>query len=519
VSLADPVAIAAAIERGELDVAGDALGVTLDAAAAAKLVELGGKDYSWREVTLPRVLAYIAEALRAPIGIVYDRVGANKVAHVLCVRFASGDGGERLAIDVSHRSRFGIATQWSECQGWAKKLEKNRERADKWARAEGRFSIPIVRGATSAGASVQVSEESLLAAIVAAPDDDGPRLVYADWLLERGDARGDFIRLQCELARADERSPRALELYELVEPMRKASWRLFAGELARYASERSFHRGFVDEVRMPVGVFAKHGERLFSRYPIRGLVAAPTPDLRKLAAVPALRLVEELWLAEPTRELAALAGARLDRLKTLTLKRCAQSEEDLTSLLASIDAPALESVSLDGCATGGQVFRALARNQRLGKLRRLRVASPSMSDWGWASGLAALAAARPIAELELATWSGLRGDAIAPFVPRLRKLKLVDAWLGDETGRDGAPLLEELTHHDSGLTAAGVLRLVGPRLRFIDIGWSRWTPEDKLTFLRGLLALPADHPLRVVELSYFDACDELTAVKKRFSSG
>lgn len=36
-----------------------------------------------------------------------------------------------------------------------------------------------------------------LAAIRATPDDDAPRLVYADWLSERGDPRGELIVLQC----------------------------------------------------------------------------------------------------------------------------------------------------------------------------------------------------------------------------------------------------------------------------------------------------------------------------------
>lgn len=40
-------------------------------------------------------------------------------------------------------------------------------------------------------------EAELLAAIWRAPDDDGPRLVYADYLQEAGDPRGEFIALQC----------------------------------------------------------------------------------------------------------------------------------------------------------------------------------------------------------------------------------------------------------------------------------------------------------------------------------
>ena len=43
-------------------------------------------------------------------------------------------------------------------------------------------------------------DDAFLHAILAAPDDDTPRLIYADWLEERGDLRGEFIRLQVELA-------------------------------------------------------------------------------------------------------------------------------------------------------------------------------------------------------------------------------------------------------------------------------------------------------------------------------
>lgn len=40
-----------------------------------------------------------------------------------------------------------------------------------------------------------------MGAILARPDDDEPRLVYADALLSRGDPRGELIGVQCELAR------------------------------------------------------------------------------------------------------------------------------------------------------------------------------------------------------------------------------------------------------------------------------------------------------------------------------
>src|SRR5438477_79436 len=44
-------------------------------------------------------------------------------------------------------------------------------------------------------------EAAFLDRVCADADDDAPRLVYADWLDERGDPRGEFIRVQCEWAR------------------------------------------------------------------------------------------------------------------------------------------------------------------------------------------------------------------------------------------------------------------------------------------------------------------------------
>jgi uncharacterized protein (TIGR02996 family) len=45
--------------------------------------------------------------------------------------------------------------------------------------------------------------DALVAAVLAAPDDDGPRLVLADYLIERGDPRGELIVVQCKLARSE----------------------------------------------------------------------------------------------------------------------------------------------------------------------------------------------------------------------------------------------------------------------------------------------------------------------------
>jgi uncharacterized protein (TIGR02996 family) len=52
------------------------------------------------------------------------------------------------------------------------------------------------------------AEEPFLRAILAAPDDEAPRLIYADWLEERGDLRGEYLRLACALASLTEDDPR-----------------------------------------------------------------------------------------------------------------------------------------------------------------------------------------------------------------------------------------------------------------------------------------------------------------------
>ena len=68
----------------------------------------------------------------------------------------------------------------------------------------------VRRVAESADRGAAIAELELLAAI-AGSDDEAPRRVYADLLLERGDPRGELIHLQCE--RPD--APRTRQLLAL----------------------------------------------------------------------------------------------------------------------------------------------------------------------------------------------------------------------------------------------------------------------------------------------------------------
>jgi uncharacterized protein (TIGR02996 family) len=57
-------------------------------------------------------------------------------------------------------------------------------------------------------------EQSFLQHLATDPLDDTTRLVYADWLEERGDVRGEYLRLELELAQLDESDARLAELEE-----------------------------------------------------------------------------------------------------------------------------------------------------------------------------------------------------------------------------------------------------------------------------------------------------------------
>jgi uncharacterized protein (TIGR02996 family) len=105
---------------------------------------------------------------------------------------------------------------------------------------------------------------ALLAAIRAAPADDAPRLVYADWLDEHGQPeRAEFIRVQCELARRDTPVLRRREA-ELLAAHHDA----FAGHLAAPGLRFRFERGFVVAFGH-AGVFVDHNKRSGVMYLLR----------------------------------------------------------------------------------------------------------------------------------------------------------------------------------------------------------------------------------------------------------
>lgn len=100
-------------------------------------------------------------------------------------------------------------------------------------------------------------EDALLNGIAAAPDDDVPRLVYADWLQDHDrDAFAEFIRIQCEIARI-ETGPRAIidanvhlwrRQQELLDGYEVELLPPGYAELRTTPSKHRWHRGFLDEL-------------------------------------------------------------------------------------------------------------------------------------------------------------------------------------------------------------------------------------------------------------------------------
>jgi uncharacterized protein (TIGR02996 family) len=80
------------------------------------------------------------------------------------------------------------------------------------------------------------TEAELFRAIRENPDDPAPRLVYADWLEERGDVRAEMIRI------AGDRSPRARTRFRELQSEHYAAW---LAALPAWAKRPSYHFGFL----------------------------------------------------------------------------------------------------------------------------------------------------------------------------------------------------------------------------------------------------------------------------------
>jgi uncharacterized protein (TIGR02996 family) len=108
--------------------------------------------------------------------------------------------------------------------------------------------------------------EDLLQAILENPDEDAPRLIYADWLEEHGQRdRAQFIRVQCRLAQLPEDDPHRPDLEAREQELLDAHGDEWLGSLSRSVQDGGFGpsyrfcRGLVEEVTLPAATFLQHG--------------------------------------------------------------------------------------------------------------------------------------------------------------------------------------------------------------------------------------------------------------------
>src|SRR5262249_2972862 len=94
-------------------------------------------------------------------------------------------------------------------------------------------------------------DEAFIRSILETPEDDGVRLIYADWLEEHDNPRGEFIRTQVELSRLSAGDPRFSALQERKSELLAAHWDEWLAPLRRLLPPGEdyywFHRPFYPE--------------------------------------------------------------------------------------------------------------------------------------------------------------------------------------------------------------------------------------------------------------------------------
>ena len=114
-------------------------------------------------------------------------------------------------------------------------------------------------------------ELSFVEEIRRSPHDLTPRLIYADYLEDCGNPRGELIRVQCQLDELQAGAPGRADLFKQERDLLERYGNDWLAPLramgVQGVSIHSFQRGLLEHVRMDVADFVKHGHDLCQTAP------------------------------------------------------------------------------------------------------------------------------------------------------------------------------------------------------------------------------------------------------------
>lgn len=295
--------------------------------------------------------------------------------------------------------------------------------------------------------------EALLAAVIADPDDDLPRLVYADWLEERRAgsdvARARLIRLQIELARMSDEDDRRGAYKAESDRLIERHWREWGygvrdGTASYYKA--TFHRGFLASMSL-VGedLFDPAVDALLAHEPITSFYI---PAIDTFPAVvtrwPHLPRIRELSfgdVGDRDKLKALLRSPRLTGLRSLDGSGLF-GEDDVALIATDPRFAGLTNLGLHGNDLPDRAVEMIARSTILSRLTDLDI-SANRTTSAALQALADSPLADRLTSLELRQYAwrdSALGRRAADLLARFRGLKSVDL-RGQRIGDDGAAVL------------------------------------------------------------------------------
>ncbi len=303
-------------------------------------------------------------------------------------------------------------------------------------------------------------------AILDAPEDDVPRLVYADWLEENGvNERAEFIRIQCQRQRLPEEAPKRLRLQRGECELFQKHGEEWTPKFAKVIKNYKFRRGFVGEIEMTTAQYVKHGAGMFKRGPTLDRVhLTDVYDPNKLTTCRNLRHVRHLTVERAFGDdfvgQEILNSPHLRELRSLDMRGSGLQIRDFAAGAACPVISSLESLALRVSTSDHSSFFRWLKSPKLKNLQRLSMVllGPANSSRRLERSLDVLINSPHLEQLEDLHWQVPLGVscaeliAISSLTQRLRSLSLARCDFSKEgmapfLDSEGFPNLRQLRLH------------------------------------------------------------------------